>query len=357
MRQIYCNRQKVEVSERTFWKLARDIAEVADTLAHTLYSGVDGFPVELGGNFTNLNWVKLEHENLQGILAGITDSELATLWQSLDQKIQEIYSLNNSLVNAIAVYFKLPVPQTKQDYKKISQRMSRSHGPVWYPDPRFQQAIRQMRQAYQEVQKIKRQIHQRVSEQLSLIEEGSAEAEDVYNILDEAEIQSDTSQGEVEIDLSDETLNELEKDLMDDEEAELARLQWVEDLIDIGNEEPDPRRAIQTFHLALRRQPTSAYAIAAYMGIAMNYEELGDKPKALENYTQAIAVDNYSNARLFFWRGELYYQLGERVKAKSDFEHALSISPGYPPFRELSQDERETVEKYLAELNKDTDKS
>jgi tetratricopeptide (TPR) repeat protein len=142
----------------------------------------------------------------------------------------------------------------------------------------------------------------------------------------------------------------LVKELIDeDEEENLTSSQYVKDLIDAGEGEPDPKRAIQIFHLALRFQPTSLYANSIYTGLGMKYEVLGDRQIAIENYTKAIEL-NASNARLFLWRGELFKQSGELGKAKSDFLQALTISPNKPEHGGLFSDEKELVEKYLSEM-------
>lgn len=351
MRQVYLGNQLVEVSERTFWESVEHIVKgMVDTIAATLHSGVDGFPRDMGGDFINLDWVKAGHDNIQNILPEIDDTETANLLRSLDQKIQELYTLNDALVNAIAAYFNLPAPQSKPDYKKLLHIMNRSGGPVWHNTSGFQQAARDLTQAFQDVQTIKIQIEHKIAAQLSMIMEGSVESEYIYNVLEELESLTNQYQGEADIDLSDMILDQLAKELIDEQE-QLATSQIIQDLIDSGEQELDPRRAIQIFHLALRYHPTDMYSSQAYAGIAAKYEVVGVPEKAIEYYTQAIEK-NDSNARLFLSRGELYYRTKELGKARDDFTQALRISPGKPEDGGLFSDEYQSVESYLTELKR-----
>ena len=86
------------------------------------------------------------------------------------------------------------------------------------------------------------------------------------------------------------------------------------------------------------------------MNLGMKYEALEQKREAIECYTKALEVSD-PDARLFLWRGELFYELGEWVEAKRDIEQALNFRSSLP-FAELFRDEKKTAERYLAELAK-----
>ncbi|OBQ20937.1 MAG: hypothetical protein AN481_16740, partial [Aphanizomenon flos-aquae LD13] len=53
-------------------------------------------------------------------------------------------------------------------------------------------------------------------------------------------------------------------------------------------------------------------------------DELGDKPGAIDDYTQAIKINpNYANA--YYNRGIVYYQLGDKQKAREDLQRAAQL--------------------------------
>jgi tetratricopeptide (TPR) repeat protein len=117
--------------------------------------------------------------------------------------------------------------------------------------------------------------------------------------------------------------------------------QRAKDLVDQANGEPDPKRAIKLLRRALKDGRTGIQVGKAYQVLGSRYEELGDSKRAIEQYTKAIEMD-VPNAFTHFWRGQLYFQRGERVSTQRDFEQALAIG--------LFSPERETAEQYLEQL-------
>jgi tetratricopeptide (TPR) repeat protein len=117
--------------------------------------------------------------------------------------------------------------------------------------------------------------------------------------------------------------------------------QRAKDLVDQADAEPDPKRAIKLLQRALKDGGTGIQAGKAYQSLGSRYEELGDSKRAIECYTKAIE-GGVPNAFSYFWRGQLYFQRGERDSAQRDFEQALALG--------LSSPEHETAEEYLEQL-------
>jgi tetratricopeptide (TPR) repeat protein len=119
--------------------------------------------------------------------------------------------------------------------------------------------------------------------------------------------------------------------------------QRAKDIIDVAYEEPDPHRAIKLLHRALKYGDTGIQASKAYGELGRLYEDLGDITQAITYYTRAIEV-GVPEAYEFFWRGQLFYQLGQWEAARHDFEQALAFEKGF------FSPEREQAQCYLAEI-------
>jgi tetratricopeptide (TPR) repeat protein len=117
--------------------------------------------------------------------------------------------------------------------------------------------------------------------------------------------------------------------------------QRAKDLVDQADSESDPKRAIKLLQRALKDGRSGIQAGKAYQALGSRYEELGDNQRAIEYYTKSIEV-GVQNAFTHFWRGQLYFQRGERVAAQHDLEEALAIG--------LFSPERETAEQYLEQI-------
>jgi serine/threonine protein kinase len=85
------------------------------------------------------------------------------------------------------------------------------------------------------------------------------------------------------------------------------------------------KRAIQDFGRAVKLAPQDPDAYT-YLGIAHLRER--QIPEALPNFNQALRL-NSSHIEARFYRGELYYQLGDYKKARQDYQACMVQDPLY----------------------------
>jgi len=113
--------------------------------------------------------------------------------------------------------------------------------------------------------------------------------------------------------------------------------QRASDLIDQAEAE-FLEHAIKLLERALAYGDTGLQAQAAYLGLGMRYEELGDEERAHDYYTKSIETPRAGqpNENALFWRGQILYRRGEFAKAKRDFELAVNLGL-YSPEREQAQ--------------------
>ncbi len=95
-------------------------------------------------------------------------------------------------------------------------------------------------------------------------------------------------------------------------------------------------------HRALRYGRRGIQAGKAYQELGMIFEDLGKPQRAITYYTCSLVV-GAPNPFTYFWRGQLYFQQGQRGLARRDFEQALELGL-WPP-------ECEEAEQYLHALN------
>lgn len=119
--------------------------------------------------------------------------------------------------------------------------------------------------------------------------------------------------------------------------------QRAKDLIDSIELEEDHKAAIRLLQRALRYGHTGIQASKAHFNIALRYEELDNYKLALKYYTKAIEAWK-PDGNLWFYRGELYYKLGQLENAQHDLTQALRAG--------LLSPELEEAEDYMSELNK-----
>lgn len=348
MSQVNLNSETIEISKKDFLHLLDGIAGSTHAFASSLASGVGGFP-DVRGYLKN-SWTNKGAEDIQTVLSQIDDEELRNLFYSFGEQIQRICDLDNQLVVTIADFFNLPAPKTQADCYKITRSMNKSiRGPIWANEPEYQRLAQPLREAVETANDFKREIDSKLQALLLVVQEAEPQTV-VISCPSPARVQTD-----VEIDLSDEALNQLAEEMFGDE-AELApwlfgaREQRAYDLVDgvVGYE--DLVRAIQILYLALRYQATGIQAKKAYTELGIKYEALKQERKAIDCYAKAMEIYN-PEARLFLWRGELYYKLGEWDKAQEDIEQALNFQSSLN-WAELYEDERELAEEYLTKLAK-----
>lgn len=346
MCRVYFDDYTIETSEKKFLYLLESIAGSTHAFALHFGSGVAGFP-DITGNIKKL-WRDRGNDHIQTILSQIDDKELHDLFSSLGKQIQKLYELDNQLIATIATFFDLPTPQTQAEYRKVARLTNKYNGAIWVNEPEYQQIAHQMRDAIEAADEIKQQIDNKVQAFLSIVQDVEVEDVIISHPTNQEIVQTD-----VEIDLSDEVLDQLAEELIGNEAEFVAwqltdEEQLAKDLIDGIEGELDRVRAIQMLHLALRYQPTGIQASKAYMALGIKYEELKQLRKAIDCYTKALEVDN-PNARLFLWRGQLYYKLGEWDKSQDDFEQALSFQASLLGVG-LFEDEQESANEYLSKL-------
>ena len=85
---------------------------------------------------------------------------------------------------------------------------------------------------------------------------------------------------------------------------------------------------VQWFTDELAQCENEGTQVAAYNNRGLAYYELGEFDRALEDYSQAIALDpDYAYA--YFGRAYTYYELGRNDEAIADFDQALALDPTY----------------------------
>ncbi|MBI1877895.1 MAG: hypothetical protein HYR94_06655 [Chloroflexi bacterium] len=346
MNQVDLDSYMIELSKKEFLHLLDGIAGSTHAFASSFAFGIGGFP-DVTSHLKN-SWTDNGVKYIQAVLSQIDDEELRNLFYSFGEQIQKLYDLDNQLVATVADFFNLPTPKTRADCYKIARSMNKSmRGPFWANELEYQRLTKPMREAVETANDIKQEIDNRLQALLLVVEEAEPQSIVIF-YPSPARVPTD-----VEIDLSDEVLDQLAEELFGDE-AELAPWQYGEqranDLVDgvVGYE--DLVRAIQILHLALRYQATGIQASKAYKELGIKYEALKQERKAIDCYTKAMEVYT-PEARLFLWRGELYYKLSEWDKAQQDIEQALSLQSSLG-WIDLFKDEQELAEEYLTKLAK-----
>lgn len=346
MHQVYLyDDTLIELTEQQFFLYLFGQIESLDNFVENFGGGLYGYP-DITGE-TKEGWDKRGSKNLQNLLPLIENATLQKSFQLLGILIQDLYRIDAQLVYLVATFFDFPTPLSKEDSRKLAKKINAVTERVWTKETEYQQLTQNLHRTIETARKTKQQIDEILKPQLSTIPEYQEHIKQ-QEAFELAWAQSNLENGfETDIDLRDEILDELEAELRAEEDDGVDSWQFAQDLIDRAEGEFNPRRAIQILHLSLRHQSTGVLANEAYMGLGMKYEQLGLKTEAIDCYTKALEEDR-PDARLFLWRGEIRYELGEWNKAKSDFEQALAISSSIPG--ELFEDDRESAEKYLSKL-------
>ncbi|MBN1315831.1 MAG: tetratricopeptide repeat protein [Anaerolineales bacterium] len=332
---------EIEYTEQQFLVHLFHLSDILDNFVNNFSGGLDGFP-DFDANET---WDKSGKKTFLNILHIIDDKDLHDLYFSWGALIQQMYHINSELVACIATFFDLPAPQTQADKQEIVLWMSKANQAEWRHDPKYKILADQLKGVIAKASNIRNQIskldpqlsqHPEIQEYLKLIQS--------YHSPD---VETDEEENTTEIEPSDSVLDILEEELASHDKV-VDDWQFAKDLIDYIDGESNPKRVIQILYLALRYQPAGIQANKAYTSLGMIYKDMEQNKKAIECYTKAMKMYE-PEARLFLWRGELYYQLGEYVQAKHDLEQALTLQSSQP-MSGLYSDEKETVEAYLAIL-------
>ncbi len=88
--------------------------------------------------------------------------------------------------------------------------------------------------------------------------------------------------------------------------------------------EGDTQKAIAQFTNAIRTRPNDAYLYSERANLRR--KNLEDKDGALEDYTQAINL-HPENPLFYLWRSQLYYEIGDQLKAMTDYNTAIRLAP------------------------------
>ncbi len=86
----------------------------------------------------------------------------------------------------------------------------------------------------------------------------------------------------------------------------------------------DTQKAIAQFSNAIRIRPNDAYLYTERANLRR--QNLEDKEGALEDYTQAINL-HPDNPLFYLWRSQLYYEIGDQLKAMTDYNTAIRLAP------------------------------
>lgn len=82
--------------------------------------------------------------------------------------------------------------------------------------------------------------------------------------------------------------------------------------------------ALSNFHAAILLNPDCAEIYAARANFRKH--KLSDLQGALEDYTYAIGI-NPGNCFFYFWRSQIYQELGHQQKAIEDYNTAMNLVP------------------------------
>jgi len=88
--------------------------------------------------------------------------------------------------------------------------------------------------------------------------------------------------------------------------------------------EGDTQKTIAQFNNAIRTRPYDAYLYSERANLRR--KNLEDKDGALEDYTQAINL-HPENPLFYLWRSQLYYEIGDQLKAMTDYNTAIRLAP------------------------------
>jgi tetratricopeptide (TPR) repeat protein len=86
----------------------------------------------------------------------------------------------------------------------------------------------------------------------------------------------------------------------------------------------DTQGAIALFNNAIRTRPNDAYLYTERANLRR--QNLEDQDGAIEDYTQAINL-HPDNPLFYLWRSQLYYEIGDKLKAMTDYNTAIRLAP------------------------------
>jgi tetratricopeptide (TPR) repeat protein len=357
MYQIYFEGQIIKVSRLQFLNLLSWQADLIYTAAKSFCTSHNSGFADIDGQLDY--WIRTSLDNLQTLTPQIDDEELHKMFYAVYTLSQRIYERDSQVMAAMAKVVKLPLPQTKEDRKKLTRKLGKyeGFGPAWVAaEPEL---FRQLAIAAQEdrvvLDKLKQQIDERLDQLLAAMPQASEELQAPTVIKAAATLPThlrklirpynwDLAQ-EIHSRQSVEQIDHIQEAKEEADILEELGDQRAKDLIDRAEAEFDTERAIRLLRGALRFGHTGIQASKAYLYLAMRYEDLDNKAKAVECYTKAMEAWRPS-ALMLFWRGMLYYQLDQWVEARNDLEHALT----FPQEAGLGPSERELAERYRVEL-------
>lgn len=234
----------------------------------------------------------------------VVDHDLQILLHDLSQANDRFYQLNASWTKALLLFFKWDDPKNLHEwhnFRKTIDEHRKLYGASWMQEPFSQKYEQEMQELIARVNYLMPLINQKMIE--------------VYQ--------------EKLIDF----------DHLGDQRAK--------DLIDEAEGEADLRKAIELLNKAVEYGESGIQASKAFINLGMRYEDIGEIQPAINFYSKALNAWKPS-AMVYFWRGRLYYQLGQWDQARRDFKQALA----FPSDEGLYSPEYEEAEQYLIELKR-----
>ena len=92
-----------------------------------------------------------------------------------------------------------------------------------------------------------------------------------------------------------------------------------------GGKHSDPSKALALLTEAIKLDPKYA---TAYNNRGLAYSDLGQIPRAIQDFDQAIKLDP-KDAEAYYNRGLAYLRLGQYARAIQDFDHAIRLDPKF----------------------------
>ncbi|NJN54418.1 MAG: hypothetical protein HC804_06490 [Anaerolineae bacterium] len=252
---------------------------------------------------------------LEASLPTITDSELRRLFQTLAVREQRLYELDKELLEVVADFLGVPVPQSEAESQQLREEIKKhvhlNRESKWLSTLPYERRLKKAHDLYERVVGVHGEIFWRVKQ---LIAPNAAD----------------------EFGLSYHVPPSKKRAIRHEEKLKRA-IQSASDDLDI-------KRGIHKLHRILQRHDLAeSDAVWAYEALSGKYWALGDLQQAVNYLTKAMEAGEPFGL-LYFWRGQLCYEQQRWLKAKVDLEVALA--------QNLPLSEQVETKRLLAEIAK-----
>lgn len=169
MRHIYVSGHRVDVEEPTFWRMTWNIVDSTYELAKGIYGTQWAGLPDASGKF----WKGLIHERsfeLRDICSQLSEGELKHDLDAIETLLLKLDSIDSEMVLIVAKTFGQPMPQTKEEYRKLKRKFDRvlnKHtDQPWFADDKFRQLQQQSGEVFQQISQIRDRVRQNIDQVL-----------------------------------------------------------------------------------------------------------------------------------------------------------------------------------------------